>query len=135
MANDSELLPDERRLLSVNRHPLVLVGRSYLVVGLGLIVIAVGARLPLSGSLRDLRWFAALLVALVIFIFVDVQYIRWRAESYTITDQRDVVFLAFAPEYRVSAKLALLSEMYWRNSAEPADPNRFAGDVGFTLEL
>jgi Putative MetA-pathway of phenol degradation len=55
--------------------------------------------------------------------------------GYTITDQRDVVFLAFAQEYRVSAKLALLSEIYWRNSAEPGEPNRFAGDVGFKYHL
>jgi hypothetical protein len=55
--------------------------------------------------------------------------------GYTITDQRDVVFLAFAQEYRVSAKLALLSEIYWRSSAEPDDSNRFAGDVSFKYHL
>ena len=55
--------------------------------------------------------------------------------GYTITDQRDVVFLAFAQEYRVSAKLAVLSEIYWRNSAEPREPNCFAGDVGFKYHL
>ncbi len=55
--------------------------------------------------------------------------------GYTITDQRDVVFLAFAQEYRVSAKLAMLSEIYWRNSAESGEPNQFAGDVGFKYHL
>ena len=55
--------------------------------------------------------------------------------GYTITDQRDVVFLAFAQEYRVSAKLVLLSETYWRSSAEPGGPNRFAGDVCFKYHL
>ncbi len=34
-----------------------------------------------------------------------------------------------------SAKLALLSEIYWRNSAEPREPNCFAGDVGFKYHL
>ncbi|MFY9616046.1 MAG: PH domain-containing protein [Candidatus Dormiibacterota bacterium] len=92
MANNSErnseLLPGEQRVLQVNRHPLVLVGRSYLVVGLGLILIVVAALVPVTGTLLELRWFAILLVALVVFVFLDVQYIRWRAESYTITDQR-----------------------------------------------
>jgi Putative MetA-pathway of phenol degradation len=55
--------------------------------------------------------------------------------GYTITDRRNVVFLAFAQEYRVSAKLALLSELYWRDSAESGEPNRFAGDVGFKYHL
>jgi Putative MetA-pathway of phenol degradation len=55
--------------------------------------------------------------------------------GYTITDQRDVVFLAFAQEYRVSAKLVLLSELYWRSSAGSDEPNRFAGDVGFKYPL
>jgi hypothetical protein len=55
--------------------------------------------------------------------------------GYTITDQRDVVFLAFAQEYRVSARLALLSEIYWRSSAESGEPNRLAGDVGFKYHL
>lgn len=55
--------------------------------------------------------------------------------GYTITDQRDVLFLAFAQEYRVCAKLALLSEIYWRSSAESGEPNRLAGDVGFKYHL
>jgi Putative MetA-pathway of phenol degradation len=55
--------------------------------------------------------------------------------GYTITDQRDVVFLAFAQEYRVSTKLALLSEIYWRSSAEQGDSNRFADDVSFKYHL
>ncbi len=95
MANNSErnseLLPGEQRVLQVNRHPLVLAGRSYLVIGLGLIFMAVAALLPVTGTLQEVRWFAVLLVALVVFVFLDVQYIRWRAESYTITDQRIII--------------------------------------------
>jgi hypothetical protein len=55
--------------------------------------------------------------------------------GYTITDQRDVLFLAFAQEYRVSARLALLSEIYWRSSAESGESNRFAGDVCYKYRL
>jgi hypothetical protein len=55
--------------------------------------------------------------------------------GYTITDQRDEVSLAFAQEYRVSAKLALLSELYWRSGAGSGEPARFAGDVGFKFHL
>ncbi len=55
--------------------------------------------------------------------------------GYTITDQRDVLFLAFAQEYRVSAKLALMSEVYWRNGAGSGEPARFAGDIGFKYHV
>ena len=55
--------------------------------------------------------------------------------GYTITDQGDVVFLAFAQDFRVSARLALLSELYWRNSAGSGEPDRLAGDVGFKFHL
>jgi uncharacterized membrane protein YdbT with pleckstrin-like domain len=91
MAKDSELLPDEQRLLAVNRHPLVLLGRCALLLLVGLALVTVVALLPLQGGIRDLRWFAILLLALVMFVFVDIQYIRWRAESYTITDQRIII--------------------------------------------
>jgi uncharacterized membrane protein YdbT with pleckstrin-like domain len=91
MAKDSELLPGERRLLAVNRHPVVLAGRCALVLLLGLVVVTVVALLPLQGGLRDLRWFVILFVVLVMFVFVDIQFIRWRAESYTITDQRIII--------------------------------------------
>lgn len=53
----------------------------------------------------------------------------------TLTDRRDVVFLAFAQEYRVGAELALLSELYWRSGAESGEPDRFAGDIGFKYHL
>ena len=67
--------------------------------------------LPLSGSLRDLRWFAVLLVALVIFIFVDVQYIRWRAESYTITDQRIITRRGVIGRFSRSIGLARVQDV------------------------
>lgn len=45
-------------------------------------------------------------------------------------DRRDVWFAAFAQEYHVTSEVALLSEIYWKNSDVPGEPNRFAGDIG-----
>jgi len=50
-------------------------------------------------------------------------------------DKRNVLFLAFAQEYRVAAKTSLLSEVYWKNSDTPGGPSRFAGDIGFKHDL
>lgn len=49
--------------------------------------------------------------------------------------RRDVLFLAFAQEYKVAAKTKLLSEIFWRNSDEPGGPARFAGNIGFKHRL
>jgi uncharacterized membrane protein YdbT with pleckstrin-like domain len=111
VANNSDLLPNEERLLTVNRHPLVLVGRSYLVVVGGLIIIAGAALLPLPSPLIDLRWFVALLGALVVFVVVDVQYLRWRAESYTITDQRIITKRGVIGRFSRSVGLARVQDV------------------------
>jgi hypothetical protein len=51
--------------------------------------------------------------------------------GYTVTQQRNAVLLALAQEYRVGARAAWLSEIYWRKSGESSDSNRLAGDVAF----
>ena len=53
-----------------------------------------------------------------------------------IRQKRDnVLFTAFAQEFEVDPKIKILSEIYWRNSDEPGDPDRFAFDVGFKYRL
>lgn len=50
-------------------------------------------------------------------------------------NRRNVMFAAFAPMVRMFPKTVLLSEIYWENSDEPGEPNRFAGDIGLTQRL
>lgn len=53
-----------------------------------------------------------------------------------IRQKRDnVLFTAFAQEFEIDSKTKILSEIYWRNSDEPGDPDRFAFDVGFKYRL
>jgi uncharacterized membrane protein YdbT with pleckstrin-like domain len=88
MPEDRDLIPGETILLHVNKHILVLV-RRVLVPSLVALAIMVGlALLPLGSPLRDLKWFVILLVLLALFVYLDIQYIIWRSESYTISDQR-----------------------------------------------
>ena len=88
MAQDRDLLPGESELLKVNRHPVVMVRRSALALAIGVVVLVAGAFLPLTDSIATLRWFALLVVLLGLLVYLDVQYIIWRSETVTITDQR-----------------------------------------------
>ena len=112
MAAIPELLPDERRLLSVNRHPLVLLSRTWWAVLGALVVLVVGVLVtPPPGILRDGRLFAVLVVALVVFIYVDIQYILWRTESYTITDQRIILRRGVIGRYSRSIGLTRVQDV------------------------
>lgn len=50
-------------------------------------------------------------------------------------ERQNVLFTAFAQEFEIDPKTKILSEIYWRNSDEPGDPDRFAFDVGFKYRL
>ncbi len=53
-----------------------------------------------------------------------------------VHQKRDnILFTAFAQEFEIDPKTKILSEIYWRNSDEPGDPDRFAFDVGFKYRL
>lgn len=49
--------------------------------------------------------------------------------------RRNVLFTAFAQDFEISSKTKLLSEIYWKNSDEPDESNRLAGDIGFKHHL
>lgn len=111
MGIESELLPDERLLLHVNRHPLLLLERNFLAVVLGLLLIVGGSLVPLPSSISGARLFAVLVVALVVFIYVDVQYIVWRSESYTITDHRIILRRGVIGRYTRSIGLSRVQDV------------------------
>lgn len=48
-----------------------------------------------------------------------------------VQEKRDIWFGAFAQQYDVTKRAALLTELYWRNSDTPGEANRLASDVGF----
>lgn len=88
---DLELIPGESLLLQVNRHWLVLLAAAWKWV-LGYLVIAVAAALVhLSGNNSSLRWFGLLGLTLALLVYLDVRYIIWRSENYTLTDERVIV--------------------------------------------
>ncbi|MDP3731640.1 MAG: hypothetical protein Q8R31_01230 [Candidatus Omnitrophota bacterium] len=77
---------------------------------------------------RTLRWFTGIANAGYTFVGEPkVDGIRQK--------RRDVLFFAFAQEYKITERTKLLSEIYWKNSDEPHVSHRFAGDVGFKYRL
>lgn len=88
MADDRDLLPGETELLRVHRHPVVIVRRTAVPVLGILVVLAVGAALPLRPPTATLRWFVELVVLIAALVYLDIQFIIWRSESLTVTDQR-----------------------------------------------
>ena len=112
MSRDSELLPDEQALLHLNRHPLVLLSRTWWAVLGALVVLVVGVLVtPPPGILRDGRLFFVLLVLLLAFIHFDIQYILWRSESYTITDQRIILRRGVMSKYSRSIGLSRVQDV------------------------
>jgi uncharacterized membrane protein YdbT with pleckstrin-like domain len=88
VGEDRDLLPGETELLRVNRHPVVILRRTVIPLVGGLVVLGVGAFLPLQPPAATARWFVLLLVLIALLVYLDIQYIIWRSETVTLTDQR-----------------------------------------------
>jgi uncharacterized membrane protein YdbT with pleckstrin-like domain len=88
MAEDRDLLPGETELLRVHRHPVVIVRRTAVPILVIVVVLAVGTVLPLRATVATLRWFVELVILIAALVYLDIQYIIWRSESLTVTDQR-----------------------------------------------
>lgn len=90
MAQD-ELVPGEEILLITRRHPILLIGRVWKLALLVLALAVLGGILPLTGPVRDLRWFIIAALVLLMLIFIDIQWIVWRSETFTITNERVIL--------------------------------------------
>jgi uncharacterized membrane protein YdbT with pleckstrin-like domain len=88
---DLELIPGETLLLQVNRHWLVLVASVWKWIAGYAVILAAAILVHLTGSSSTLRWFALLGVTLLLLVYIDVRYIVWRSENYTLTDERVIV--------------------------------------------
>ncbi len=88
MADDRDLLPGEAVLLQVTRHPVVMARRAALPTLVVLVALAVGAFLPLRDQAGTLRWFVLLVLLIGYLVYLDIQFIVWRSETLTVTDQR-----------------------------------------------
>src|ERR1700680_1132034 len=115
MAEDRDLIPGETPLLHVNRHVLVLVARV-LVPTLVLLAIVVaiwtlGDRPPLAASLRGLRPFLVLVLLLGLLVYLDLHYIIWRSETFTITDQRVILRRGVVGKFTRSISLARVQDV------------------------
>jgi uncharacterized membrane protein YdbT with pleckstrin-like domain len=110
MADDRDLIPGENVLLHVNKHVLVLV-RRILVPTLAVLVIVVALLLVPLAALHDLRWFVVLVLLLGLFVYLDIQYIIWRSESYTISDQRVLLRRGVIGKYSRSVGIARVQDV------------------------
>jgi uncharacterized membrane protein YdbT with pleckstrin-like domain len=90
MAKDEELIPGEEVLATARRHPIVLVQRVWWQTLLG-IALAVAAAILIPRSSGNLRWFVASAIVVLLFIYIDIQWIVWRSVTYTITTQRVIL--------------------------------------------
>jgi uncharacterized membrane protein YdbT with pleckstrin-like domain len=100
MAN--HLLPDEKLVLKVHRH-WILLARA-LVVPAIMLLLAAGVGVA-GASLGDARPLLALLLLAVAGLWMIVAWVRWSATSLTLTDQR--VLLESGILSRVSKVIAL----------------------------
>jgi uncharacterized membrane protein YdbT with pleckstrin-like domain len=87
---DADLIPGETLLLTVNRHPIVLVERAWKWTLIILVTAVLGAVFahPDRGQLHNLKWFIIAGLILLLLVYLEVQYVVWKSETYTLTDQR-----------------------------------------------
>ncbi|MHB8509655.1 MAG: PH domain-containing protein [Candidatus Dormibacteria bacterium] len=112
MKNDADLIPGEALLLQVNRHAVALVGRCWKVALGALALVVAGGLLPLGdASLRNLRWFILLGVVLVALVYIDIQFIIWRSETYTLTDQRVILKRGVIGKFSRSISLSRVQDV------------------------
>ena len=88
---DPELGPNEEVALRVTRHWIVLLQRAWkgLVLAAALIVVLV--ILPIHNTITNLRWFGVLAIVLLALVYLELCYITWRSESFTITNERVIL--------------------------------------------
>jgi uncharacterized membrane protein YdbT with pleckstrin-like domain len=111
MPDDRELIPGETELVHVNRHPLVIVKRVLLPTLIVVAIVVAGALVRPPGSLGSLRWFVLLALLLGLFVYLDIQYIMWRAETYTITDERVLLRRGVIGKFSRSIGLARVQDV------------------------
>jgi uncharacterized membrane protein YdbT with pleckstrin-like domain len=111
MIDDRDLIPGETELLHVNRHPLVIVKRVLLPTLIVVVIVIAGALVRPPGSLGNLRWFALLALLLGLFVYLDIHYIMWRAETYTITDERVLLRRGVIGKFSRSIGLARVQDV------------------------
>jgi uncharacterized membrane protein YdbT with pleckstrin-like domain len=111
MPNNRDLIPGETELLHVNRHVLVMVKRVLLPTVVVLAIVIAGALVRPTGQLGDLRWFVLLALLLGLFVYLDVQYIIWRSETYTITDERVLLRRGVIGKFSRSIGLARVQDV------------------------
>ncbi|HEV3231729.1 MAG TPA: PH domain-containing protein [Candidatus Dormibacteraeota bacterium] len=110
---DEDLIPGETHLLTVSRHPVVLLARTWKWVVLILLVVVVGAVFvnPQGGQLSNLRWFILAGLVLVLLVYLDVQYVIWRSETYTLTDQRVLLRRGVIGKFSRSISMARVQDV------------------------
>jgi|ERR1700682_3450105 len=111
MPDDRDLIPGETELLHVNRHVLLMVKRVLLPTVVVVAVVIAGALVRPPGALADLRWFALLALLLGLLVYLDIQYIVWRSETYTITDERVLLRRGVIGKFSRSIGLARVQDV------------------------
>jgi uncharacterized membrane protein YdbT with pleckstrin-like domain len=87
---EDDLIPGETMLMRVHRHPIMLVSRCWLATVIGLaLAIAMAVLVPHTAG--GIKWVLVAGVLLVLFVYLDAQWIIWRSETFTITDQRVIL--------------------------------------------
>ena len=111
MPDDRDLIPGESELLHVNRHVLVMLKRVLLPTVVVVAILIGGTLVRLPRTLADLRWFVLLALLLGLFVYLDIQYILWRSETYTITDERVLLRRGVIGKFSRSVGLARVQDV------------------------
>ncbi|MEA2683392.1 MAG: hypothetical protein QOK05_1720 [Chloroflexota bacterium] len=88
MAEDRDLVPGETVLLRVHRHPVVILRRVLVPLLVAIVVLGAGAYVSSRVTTTVAPWFVEAVLLLAFLVYLDIQWILWRSETLTITDQR-----------------------------------------------
>jgi len=104
-------MPGESVVLRARRHFVAMIQRSWKLSLLMVAALVVLILVHLNPSLSEVRWFFVLALALALMIYWDLRYIGWRAETFTITDQRVILQRGILRNFSRSIALTRIQEV------------------------
>ncbi len=84
----SELLPGENLILKAHQHWIVVVKSLLVPIALLLVMAVIDIFFHTDSFRRDKKLVVTLIVVAIAGLWLIVVWIRWRATTYTLTDQR-----------------------------------------------
>ncbi len=109
---DRYLLPHEHQLITVRRHPAILLGPSVVVLAALAVVVALTSGWKFSGYVLLIIWLAWGLLLLRLIWRVA----NWRVDYYVVTAERMLVIRGFLAQDVTMVPMARMTDMSYQRS-------------------